>query len=70
MNKIAALALMFMLALAPVPLARADWNCQPLFAGVETICTDDAGRQVACYDRGQMAGKCVDTRTGAEVAHP
>jgi hypothetical protein len=50
--------------------AHADWNCQPAYSGVETICTDDSGKQITCFNWGQQAGKCVDMSNGNEVPHP
>jgi hypothetical protein len=50
--------------------AHADWNCQPAYGGVETICTDDSGKRIACFNWGQQAGKCVDMSNGNEVPHP
>jgi hypothetical protein len=50
--------------------AHADWNCQPAYGGVETVCTDDSGKQITSFNWGQQAGKCVDMSNGNEVPHP
>ena len=59
-----------MLSVATAAPAHADWNCQPAYGGVETICTNETGSQIACFNWGQQAGKCVDMSNGNEVPHP
>jgi len=58
------------LSLVRATPARAGWNCQPAYGGVETLCTDDGGKQITCFNWGQQAGKCVDMSNGNEVPHP
>ncbi len=57
-------------AVVLAPTAHADWHCQPAYAGVETICTDDNGHQIVCFNWGQAAGQCRDMATGSLVERP
>ena len=59
-----------MLSIVKAGPAHADWNCQPAYGGVETICTNETGSQITCFNWGQQAGKCVDMSNGNEVPHP